>query len=268
MRETYQNFVDRMIHRYEGGYGWDANDSGGPTNFGITCYDLAEHRHQKMTSMRAWAPLVRALKLQEAEDIYWQKYAVAIRYVDLPAGIDAVMMDYAVNSGISRAVRVANAIAGVSGPIMSVGSALMAYIKALDRNGIKSFIRRMNAERLAFLRRLGIWSTFGRGWTARVADLSVYSLRLVDGNTTTSIPVPTDLSKTAKGVVVPTNKTKQVAGAAIGAPASGIALHAAGLPMWLVGVVMVVLVGAAVIWGLYEAHKDLVANDVHLPTGV
>jgi hypothetical protein len=48
---TYKAFVDRMISKYEGGYGWDANDPGGPTKYGITCYDLAEHLGERMTSM-------------------------------------------------------------------------------------------------------------------------------------------------------------------------------------------------------------------------
>ena len=63
----YQPFVERMIQRYEGGYGWDAADPGGPTKYGITCYDLAEHRHQTVTSMAAWAPLVKAMTLDEAD---------------------------------------------------------------------------------------------------------------------------------------------------------------------------------------------------------
>ena len=50
----YTPFVERMIARYEGNYGWDAGDSGGPTKYGITCYDLAEHRNEKMTSMARW----------------------------------------------------------------------------------------------------------------------------------------------------------------------------------------------------------------------
>ena len=48
---TYLPFTARMINRYEGGYGWNRADPGGPTKYGITCYDLAEHRGLKMDSM-------------------------------------------------------------------------------------------------------------------------------------------------------------------------------------------------------------------------
>ena len=39
---TYSAFVGGiMIPKYEGGYGWDKADPGGPTKYGITCFDLA-----------------------------------------------------------------------------------------------------------------------------------------------------------------------------------------------------------------------------------
>ena len=60
MQSTYKAFIDRVIDKYEGGYGWDKDDKGGPTKYGITCYDLAEHMGQKMTSMAQWAPIVKA----------------------------------------------------------------------------------------------------------------------------------------------------------------------------------------------------------------
>ena len=68
-----------------------ASDPGGPTNFGITCYDLAEERHQTMTSMVAWAPVVRAMPLSEGEIIYATKYATACRFNALNAGSDCVV---------------------------------------------------------------------------------------------------------------------------------------------------------------------------------
>ena len=103
-----------MISRYEGGYCWDKEDPGGPTKYGITCYDLAEHRGKRMTSMAAWASIVRDMPLSEAEDIYEIKYARAVSFAALPAGVDCVMMDYGVNSGIGRVNRVARAPPGTA----------------------------------------------------------------------------------------------------------------------------------------------------------
>ncbi len=171
MKENYKAFVDRMIQRYEGGYGWDRNDPGGPTNFGITCYDLAEHRHQKMTSMSAWAPLVRAMPLQEAEDIYATKYATACRFDDLNSGPDCTVLDFGVNSGVSRAIKYAQMVVGTARDGV-LGPTTLAAINTMDAN---KFIDDICDLRLGFLRHLGTWSTFGRGWSARIADLRAYS---------------------------------------------------------------------------------------------
>lgn len=192
----YKPFVDRMIPRYEGGYGWDRGDPGGPTNFGITCWDLADHRGVKMDSMSRWAPLVKAMTLAEAEDIYRGKYAVACHFSDLPAGVDCCWFDYGVNSGIGRPIRVAQsflgvAVDGVFGP---------QTLAAVQTYGASKFISRMCAERMQFLHGLRIWSTFGRGWTSRVNDLQIYCNRLAgQGLPTTvadfAIEDPTQMAK-------------------------------------------------------------------------
>jgi len=172
---NYTSFVERMIGRYEGGWGWDRNDSGGPTKFGITCYDLAEHRHQRMDSMQRWAPLVRAMPLSEADTIYREKYATACCFNELNSGCDCVVMDFGVNSGSSRAVRYAQGVVdvhqdGVLGPVT---------LEAINKYDSKDFINELCNSRLRFLRGLRIWGSFGRGWAARVKDLRAYSLALI-----------------------------------------------------------------------------------------
>lgn len=171
----YQPFVERMIERYEGGYGWNRNDPGGPTKFGITCYDLAQHRHQKMDSMGRWAPIVRAMTLEEADDIYAEKYATACRFNELGPGKDCVIFDFGVNSGPSRAIKYAQRVVGVAvdgvfGPIT---------LKAINDDVPMTFINRLCDARLSFLQGLRTWPTFGRGWTARIKDLRKYSLGLL-----------------------------------------------------------------------------------------
>ncbi len=175
----YKPFVERMIERYEGGYGWDKNDPGGPTRYGITCYDLAEHRRQKMDSMRRWAPIVQKMTIDEADDIYATKYATACQFNKLNTGADCVVFDFGVNSGPSRAVKTAQkflgvAVDGVLGPIT---------LEAINSMDTPKFIATLCAARMKFLQALSIWSTFGRGWTARVTDLQGYSLRLLHPKT-------------------------------------------------------------------------------------
>ena len=42
-----------------------------------------------------------------------------------------------------------------------------------------NFINRLCDARLSFLRHLGIWPTFGRGWSVRVDDVRHYALNLL-----------------------------------------------------------------------------------------
>ncbi len=174
MRDNYKAFVERVIQRYEGGYGWDRADPGGPTNYGITCYDLAEHRHQKMTSMSAWAPIVRAMPLQEAEDIYATKYASACRFNDLNSGPDCAIFDFGVNSGSSRAIKYAQMVVGTTRDGV-LGPITLAAINAMDSN---KFVDDLCDFRLHFLKGLHTWKVFGVGWTRRVADVRNYSHRV------------------------------------------------------------------------------------------
>ena len=171
----YDPFIERMINRYEGGYGWDSGDPGGPTKYGITCFDLAEHRHQRMTSMAAWASIVRAMPLSEAEDIYKTKYATQCCFDQLHAGCDCVVLDFGVNSGSSRSIKYAQSVVGVAVDGI-LGPETLA---AINNHSPTSFITGLCAARLRFLKGLRTWGTFGRGWGARVLDLRQYSLNLL-----------------------------------------------------------------------------------------
>jgi lysozyme family protein len=234
MQVDYIPFTARMIQKYEGPYGWNKSDPGGPTKYGITCYDLAEHLGQKMDSMARWAPIVQAMTLDVAEQIYATKYATAISFNSLPAGVDCVIMDYAVNSGIGR------------GRLMLTEFA--TNITAHPDVAINAICD----ERLRFMHAIAggrMWVTFGRGWQARVDDLRAYALHLAAGGAHATAPAATDLSQvvTPKAMhVAKTATTTTLAGAA----ATVAAAHTGGLPIW--GVVSVG-VGVLAVGTIYEA---------------
>jgi len=186
MQANYKTFIDRVITKYEGGYGWDAADPGGPTKYGITCYDLAEHRHQRMNSKAAWAPIVKAMTLQEAEDIYATKYARQCRFADLNSGPDCAILDFGINSGSSRAIKYAQAVVGTPQDGV-LGPVTLAAINKMDPN---RFVDIYCDKRLSFLRALRTWSTFGRGWSSRVADLRAYCHNITGRKAPVAIPLP------------------------------------------------------------------------------
>lgn len=241
MQADYQPFIERVIHKYEGGYGWNRKDPGGPTKYGITCYDLAQHRGQKMTSMAAWEAPVRDMTLQEAEAIYRTKYAIAVAFDQQAAGVDCCVLDYAINSGTARAQRVAAAI----GPLPP-----------------KEFIDAMCAERLRFMHVIrggSAWAEFGRGWQARVDDLRAYSEHLVAGGTHETAPPAPDLTHVAqpKAQHVPNTAPGKTAG---GVVVAGGAAHAAGVPWWGVAAVCGGVLVAGVAYELWQERHANAAN--------
>lgn len=264
MQLNYIPFTGRMINRYEGGYGWDRADPGGPTKYGITCYDLAEHRGQKMTSMTTWAPIVQAMTLAEAEEIYKTKYAAAMMFDQLPAGPDCVMMDYGVNSGVSRAILVARAMTKTPGSNLRADAAL---VSAIHTYGDKKFVDDMCAERLRFMHAIrngSAWATFGRGWQSRVDDLRAYSEHLVNGNAPVPAPPAPDLSNvtTPKATNKGSNSTTSVI---VAAPSAGGTAYATGLPWYAVVGAVAAVIAAGAVYELISNHVANVANTtVHL----
>lgn len=245
MQVDYPPFIDRVIQRYEGPYGWNKADHGGPTKYGITCFDLAEHRGQKMDSMERWAPLVQAMTLQEAEDIYRTKYAKGVLFDTLAPGVDVCVLDYAINSGVGRANKV-----------------YTEMLEAHHPNSPDELIDLICAERLRFMHAIrggADWVEFGHGWGARVADLQTYAHHLAAGGAHETAPaVHPAVVPTPKAQHVPTTVPGKTAG---GAVAAGVAVHAAGGSWWMIAAAMAVVVVAGIV---YEAMSESSANALNL----
>jgi lysozyme family protein len=77
------------------------------------------------------------------------------------------VFDCAVNSGPGRAAMLLQQAIGVW-PDGVIGPKTMAAIKATDA---KATVDRFCDLRLAFLRGLPTWPTFGKGWERRVEDV-------------------------------------------------------------------------------------------------
>lgn len=261
MHATYDAFLARMIHKYEGGYGWDKGDPGGPTKYGITCYDLAEHRHESMNSMSAWAPKVQAMTLAEAEDIYWTKYGIRLRYNDLPAGVDVVMMDYGVNSGIARPILVARALLKQPGPD-KIDDALIAGIL---RAGPAWFINAMDTERLGFMHRIrggAAWAQFGKGWGIRVNDLTNYAMALTKNPVQPPMPPSNAPKLSRKATHDDPNLSTKVGTGVGGAVTTALAGHVAGVPIMFLVALVLGAVGAGVAYYFYQKYAAAKLNAV------
>ncbi len=109
---------------------------------------------------------IKNLTLARAKQIYKRDYWDRVWGDKLPSSLAFHVFDMAVNSGISRGVKLLQKTVGsVEDGIM--GPATLRATQAMDVNAA---IMLYNAHRLTFYTSLSTFSTFGKGWTNRVAS--------------------------------------------------------------------------------------------------
>ncbi|MFT0860921.1 glycoside hydrolase family 108 protein, partial [Ancylobacter sp. G4_0304] len=160
-----------LVH--EGGWSDHPRDPGGATMKGVTqrVYDGWRRRAGLKTRN------VRQITDAELRAIYRVQYWVAVRGDDLPAGLDDCLFDAAVNSGAAQAAKWLQRALGVAAD-GQIGEATLAALAGRD---VASLIGEVCDRRLAMLRALSTWKTFGAGWSRRVAQVRAQALRLAGG---------------------------------------------------------------------------------------
>lgn len=148
---TFDEVFDRVIG-HEGGYVNDPNDPGGETNWGI--------------SKRSYPTLdIKNLTRAQAKEIYRRDFWNALDGDALHDGVAFQVFDFAVNSGMSTAIRALQRTVGTAddGHWGPASMATAARMSEADQ------IMRLNAERLDFMTRLKNWPFHGAGWARRIA---------------------------------------------------------------------------------------------------
>ena len=169
MRENWDDCFE-MVLKHEGGYVNDPRDPGGRTNLGVTqrAWESYWNRKSSEEEMRKLTPnIVKPFY----KAMYWDK----IRGDDLPSGVDYAAFDLSVNSGVGRASKYLQQIAGVTADGV-IGPKSLEAIKSRDPKEMADALCDM---RLDFLKRLPTFETFGKGWSRRVAEVSVKSGEMV-----------------------------------------------------------------------------------------
>ena len=139
-----------LVH--EGGYVNHPSDPGGATNYGITIAVARQYWKSDATPAD-----IRTMPISVAIEIYRKRYWNAIAGDTRPAGVDYAEYDFAVNSGVSRALKFRKALPEL---------APVAYIKAYC------------AKRTSFLRALRTFAVFGKGWSRRVASVEAEAIKM------------------------------------------------------------------------------------------
>lgn len=188
-----------LVH--EDGYADHPADPGGATMQGITqrVYDGWRRRHDLPVRP------VRRIAPDEVAAIYRRQYWDAVRADDLPDGLDYALFDAAVNSGPAQAAKWLQRTLGVTAD-GQVGEATLA---ALDGRASAPLIDALCDRRLAMLRGLRTFPTFGAGWTRRVAEVRAAAKALAGaappeparetGGAARARPTDTRLARTADG---------------------------------------------------------------------
>lgn len=162
MRQNYDQALSAVLV-HEGGYVNHPRDPGGATNRGVTQTVYDDWRVTHGLPERS----VKEITDAEVMAIYKHGYWDRAKGDELPSGVDYAVFDFAVNSGVSRAIRYLQTAAGTASDGV-IGPMTLEAIRAMSAHGL---IDRLCDERLSFLKRLPIFDTFGKGWTRRVEDV-------------------------------------------------------------------------------------------------
>jgi lysozyme family protein len=153
---------------YEGGKVDNPRDPGGRTNKGITQTTFNAYLRENGMPARD----VYAITDDEVATIYKTKFWDTVHGDDLPAGLDLCVFDAGVNSGPGQAGKWLQRALGdkfVGAYDGLIGSKTLQAVE--DFGDVETLINAFCARRLATLKSLRTWSTFGKGWSARVSNV-------------------------------------------------------------------------------------------------
>jgi lysozyme family protein len=172
MESNYEKCLE-LILKHEGGYVDHPKDPGGATNKGITIGTLSKWIERPATKQE-----VKDLSDDVVEAIYKANYWNRVKGDDLPSGVDLMVFDFAVNSGVSRASKCLQQVVGAT-PDGAIGPKTLQAVSEKDPTEI---VKDMQEYRDRFYKSLSTFDTFGRGWLARLSSTSVHALDMIEGN--------------------------------------------------------------------------------------
>lgn len=161
MQENWNDSFSAVL-KHEGGFVNHPKDPGGMTNLGVT-----KAAWESYVEVPVDEAFMRSLTPEVVKPFYKAMYWDKIKGDQLPAGVDYAAYDLAVNSGVGRAAKMLQQIAGVvvDG---ALGPKSMSAIRECNPGEMVDALCDM---RLAFLKRLPTFDTFGKGWSRRVAEV-------------------------------------------------------------------------------------------------
>lgn len=155
--------------KYEGAWSDHPLDKGGATMKGVTLAVFSDFLGRKATKDE-----LRNITDEQLQTIYRRGFWFPSHCDKLPAGVDLMVFDIAVNSGPARARRMLQECVRTE-PDGVIGEKTLAAVKALPPREI---ILRLRNRRETFYRSLSTFNTFGKGWLRRNVDVAVEADRM------------------------------------------------------------------------------------------
>lgn len=162
MNGNFESSLSKVLV-HEGGYVNNPKDPGGETNKGVTKAVYDSYRRDHGAPVQS----VRLISDAELGAIYKSRYWDKLSGDLLPSGLDYAAFDFAVNSGVDRAAKYLQSLVGA----VQDGKIGPRTIAAIEDQDAADLVDLLCDKRLAFLRSLPTWATFGKGWASRVASV-------------------------------------------------------------------------------------------------
>lgn len=200
--------------KWEGGWSNDPVDPGGATMKGVIQVEYNSYRQTHGLAQQT----VRQISNAEVQDIYRHNYWVLMRCDSMPAGVDLLAFDFAVNSGTGQAVKSLQRV---------LGQPIDGHLGAVTMNAVAlaaptQLIRSYMDERRRFLRCLKTFWHFGQGWMSRCEGVEAAALATV----TKTPPVFNALAGVPEPLPNPDEQSAQIGKAPAESPAPPVATEA------------------------------------------
>jgi lysozyme family protein len=166
-QERFARSLSVILH-HEGGYVDHKDDPGGATNRGVTLATARAYDLDKDGDGDVDKADVRLLTKDDAACVYRDGYWKAASCDKLPAGVDLVVFDCAVNQGVARAKAFLQEALGVKAD-GQIGPKTLAALKAANKADL---VQRVCDLRRAHYQSLKTFPTFGKGWMRRLNQVT------------------------------------------------------------------------------------------------
>jgi lysozyme family protein len=160
---TLEECLDKLFGN-EGGLSLDPKDRGNWTSGKIGVGELKGSKYG-ISAMTYPTLDIKNLTLDQAKEIYKRDFWIKLGLDKLPTEISFDMFDTAVNSGVTRAVKLLQkCVKSVEDGVIGIDTINRA--RSFNPLRLKQIY---NANRLLFMTDIPSWESQGKGWARRVA---------------------------------------------------------------------------------------------------